>query len=130
MALHVAKTASNMAIAAAGHLIRDNVLANTKMSARTYGKLLKEPDDIHWDGVLGGRDLAKTPTLEEDASLPENHVETSNPAETAPNPQDETLMAKLPEVAAAVAVLKDLPWRSPRCRRLALSGRQAHAQFL
>lgn len=23
------------------------------------------PDDIHWDGVLGGRDLAKTPTLED-----------------------------------------------------------------
>lgn len=37
-----AKTASNMAIAAAGHLIRDNLLANTKMSARTYMKLLRE----------------------------------------------------------------------------------------
>lgn len=31
-----------MAIAAAGHLIRDNLLANTKMSMRTYSKLLKE----------------------------------------------------------------------------------------
>ncbi|CAL1134402.1 unnamed protein product [Cladocopium goreaui] len=56
MALHVAKTASNMAIAAAGHLIRDNLLANTKMSMRTYSKLMKEPDYVHWDGVLGGRD--------------------------------------------------------------------------
>ena len=37
-----AKTASNMAIAAAGHLIRDNLLANTKMSMRTYSKLMKE----------------------------------------------------------------------------------------
>ncbi|CAL1134403.1 unnamed protein product [Cladocopium goreaui] len=60
MALHVAKTASNMAIAAAGHLIRDNLLANTKMSMRTYSKLMKEPDYVHWDGVLGGRDKERT----------------------------------------------------------------------
>ena len=38
-----AKTASNMAIAAAADLIRDNVLANTKMAARAYTKLLREP---------------------------------------------------------------------------------------
>ncbi|CAE7637432.1 unnamed protein product [Symbiodinium microadriaticum] len=56
MALHVARTASNMAIAAAAHLIRDNILANNRMAARTYTKLLDGVDFTMDDGVTGGRD--------------------------------------------------------------------------
>ena len=123
MALHVAKTASNMAIAAAGHLIRDNLLANTKMSARTYMKLLREPEYIHWDGVLGGRDSGPR---HKEGTLTGEHLPnkaTENIPQTGDGVQGGHAADGNPDsvkVASQVPTLFAMPKRRLRKQRMAI----------